>query len=130
MYAVKNKDDKLFVVRSNDNAYLYQDQYGDLGRVLYRYYSRKDAQRAIERAGHINQCHVVELVEKPKRFVLPMEGTELPDGTVAYAVLDQTGAWTVKATPRNKAQSRSVQLSPRPTSTRRLTGLRRSHLWR
>ncbi|KRK70213.1 hypothetical protein FD02_GL000669 [Lacticaseibacillus nasuensis JCM 17158] len=25
-----------------------------------------------------------------------MEGTELPDGTVAYAVLDQTGAWTVK----------------------------------
>ncbi|WP_056952281.1 hypothetical protein [Lacticaseibacillus nasuensis] len=96
MYAVKNKDDKLFVVRSNDNAYLYQDQYGDLGRVLYRYYSRKDAQRAIERAGHINQCHVVELVEKPKRFVLPMEGTELPDGTVAYAVLDQTGAWTVK----------------------------------
>jgi hypothetical protein len=35
-------------------------------------------------------------VEKPKRYVLPMEGTELPDGTVAYAVLDHTGAWTVK----------------------------------
>ncbi|KRO15300.1 hypothetical protein [Lacticaseibacillus saniviri] len=35
-------------------------------------------------------------VGEPKRYVLPMEGTELPDGTVAYAVLDHTGAWTVK----------------------------------
>lgn len=66
MYAVKNEDDKLFVVRSNDNAYLYQDQNGNLGRTLYRYYSRKDAQHAIERAGHVNQCHIVTLVEKPQ----------------------------------------------------------------
>ncbi len=35
-------------------------------------------------------------VEKPKRYILPMEGTELADGTVAYAVLDHTGVWTVK----------------------------------
>ena len=35
-------------------------------------------------------------VEKPKHYVLPMEGTELADGTVAYAALDHTGAWTVK----------------------------------
>lgn len=146
---------RMFVAQSNDNEYLYQDQSGDLGRILFRYYSQKDAQSAIERAGHTNQCHVVELVEapekvvvseaeaeileqatcdddpaelivgfvnshdeydddrkaedrlmrayvigwvvvKPKRYVLPMEGTKLADGTIAYATLDHTGVWTIK----------------------------------
>ena len=36
-------------------------------------------------------------VEKPKRYVLPMEGTKLADGTIAYATLDHTGVWTIKA---------------------------------
>lgn len=35
-------------------------------------------------------------VEKPKRYVLPMEGTKLADGTIAYATLDHTGVWTIK----------------------------------
>ena len=77
LYAVKNEDDKLFVVRSNDNAYLYQDQNGNLGRTLYRYYSRKDAQRAIERAGHVNQCHVVPLVEKPQPVEVSAKEAEM-----------------------------------------------------
>ena len=77
MYAVKNEDDKLFVVRSNDNAYLYQDQNGNLGRTLYRYYSRKDAQHAIERAGHVNQCHVVELIEAPAKIVVSEEEAKM-----------------------------------------------------
>ena len=34
---------------------------------------------------------------KPNRYVLPMEGTELADGTIAYAALDHTGVWTIKA---------------------------------
>jgi hypothetical protein len=34
--------------------------------------------------------------KKPKRFALPMDGTELADGTVAYAALDHTGVWTIK----------------------------------
>lgn len=37
------------------------------------------------------------VVEKPKRYVLPMEGTKLADGTIAYATLDHTGVWTIKA---------------------------------
>lgn len=77
MYAVKNEDDKLFVVRSNDNAYLYQDQNGNLGRTLYRYYNRKDAQHAIERAGHVNQCHVVTLIEESEKVVLTKEQAEI-----------------------------------------------------
>lgn len=77
LYAVKNEDDKLFVVRSNDNAYLYQDQNGNLGRTLYRYYSREDAQRAIERAGHVNQCHVVPLVEKPQPVEVSAKEAEM-----------------------------------------------------
>ena len=36
-------------------------------------------------------------VEKHKRYVLPMEGTKLADGTIAYATLDHTGVWTIKA---------------------------------
>jgi hypothetical protein len=36
-------------------------------------------------------------VEKPKRFIMPMEGTKLADGTIAYATLDHTGVWTIKA---------------------------------
>lgn len=35
--------------------------------------------------------------DKPKRYVLPMEGTKLADGTIAYATLDHTGVWTIKA---------------------------------
>ena len=77
MYTVKNEDDKLFVVRSNDNAYLYQDQNGNLGRTLYRYYSRKDAQHAIERAGHVNQCHIVPLVEKPQPVEVSAKEAEM-----------------------------------------------------
>jgi hypothetical protein len=147
---------RMFVAQSNDNEYLYQDHSGNLGRMLYRYYSQKDAQNAIERAGRTNQCHVVELIEapvkvvvsedeakmldqakcdddpaelivgfvnsrdnydddrkaedrlmrayvngwtvdKPNRYVLPMEGTKLADGTIAYATLDHTGVWTIKA---------------------------------
>ena len=33
---------------------------------------------------------------KPKHYVLPMEGTKLADGTIAYATLDHTGVWTIK----------------------------------
>jgi len=33
---------------------------------------------------------------KPKRYVLPMDGTKLADGTIAYATLDHTGVWTIK----------------------------------
>ena len=63
----------IFVAKSNDNEYLYQDQSGDLGRILFRYYSPKDAQSAIERAGHTNQCHVVELIEAPAKVVVSEE---------------------------------------------------------
>lgn len=35
-------------------------------------------------------------MQKPKRYVLPMEGTKLADGTIAYATLDHTGVWTIK----------------------------------
>lgn len=35
-------------------------------------------------------------VEKLKRYVLPMEGTKLADGTIAYATLNHTGVWTIK----------------------------------
>ena len=34
--------------------------------------------------------------DKLKRFVLPMEGTKLADGTIAYATLEHTGVWTIK----------------------------------
>ena len=36
-------------------------------------------------------------VDKPNRYVLPMDGTKLADGTIAYATLDHTGVWTIKA---------------------------------
>ena len=36
------------------------------------------------------------VVAKPKRYVLPMDGTKLSDGTIAYATLDHTGVWTIK----------------------------------
>lgn len=82
LYAVKNDDDKLFVVRSNDSDYLYQDQYGNPGRMLYRYCSRKDAQRAIERAGHVNQYHVVELVEAPAKVVVSAAEAEMLEKSI------------------------------------------------
>ena len=53
-----------------------------------------------------NGGHVVELVEeseKPKQFVLPMEGTKLADGTIAYATLDHTGVWTIKGYAVNQS---------------------------
>lgn len=68
---------RMFVAQSNDNEYLYQDQIGDLGRILFRYYSQKDAQSAIKRAGHTNQCHVVELVEAPAKIVVNEDEAEM-----------------------------------------------------
>ncbi|MCX2455645.1 DUF1642 domain-containing protein [Lacticaseibacillus nasuensis] len=119
MYAVKNEDDKLFVVRSNDSAYLYQDQNGNLGRMIYLYYSRKDAQHAIERAGHVNQCHVVQLVEKPqpvevseamaywlneaKEMRMPIEflaRCKVPDGDQEDILCAYVNGWTVEKPKR------------------------------
>ena len=34
--------------------------------------------------------------DKLKRYVLPMDGTKLADGTIAYATLDHTGVWAIK----------------------------------
>ena len=34
--------------------------------------------------------------DKPKLYVLPMDGTKLADGTIAYATLEHTGVWTIK----------------------------------
>jgi len=39
---------------------------------------------------------VLTITPRPKRYVLPMEGTKLADGTIAYATLDHTGVWTIK----------------------------------
>jgi len=44
-----------------------------------------------------NGSYTVEIdYKKPKRYVLPMDGTKLADGTIAYATLDHTGVWTIK----------------------------------
>lgn len=69
--------DRIFVVQSNDNKYMYQDRDGYLGRSIYRYYDQKSAEYAIERAEHENMCHVVELVEAPAKVVVSEEEAKM-----------------------------------------------------
>ena len=63
----------------------------------YAYNAAKDSNKEVLLEDRLMRAYVNGwTVEKHKQFVLPMEGTKLADGTIAYATLDP-GVWMIKA---------------------------------